>query len=97
MRAFNYVAIESGLEDDPKLLSMTRTLGVKREAAFWYVYQWRVLVVQQGMPLTGALPKRYSAQDIASFVEFRGAGHGLGEEVDLRTPSAWPPRASQDR
>jgi hypothetical protein len=70
--AFNWVAIETGLEDDPKLLSFARALKVKRETAFWYVYRWRVLVVLQGTHLTGAMPKKYTAQDIASFVEFRG-------------------------
>lgn len=77
MPAFNFVAIESGLEDDPKLLSMAKVLGVKREAAFWYVYRWRVLIVQQGMYLTGSLPKKYTAQDLASFVDFRGAPRRL--------------------
>lgn len=72
MPAFHWVAIESGLEDDPKLLSFARSLRVKRETAFWYVYRWRVLVVQQGEHLTGSLPKKYSAQDIASFIDFPG-------------------------
>lgn len=72
MPAFHWVAIESGLEDDPKLLSFARSLRIKRETAFWYLYRWRVLVVQQGEHLTGSLPKKYSAQDIASFVDFPG-------------------------
>jgi hypothetical protein len=77
MPALNFVAIESGLEDDPKLLSLAKVLGVRREVAFWYVYRWRVLIVQQGMHLTGSLPKKYTAQDIAAFVEFRGVPHRL--------------------
>jgi hypothetical protein len=72
MAALNFVAVEDGLEEDPKLGTLQRILKVERPTAFWYVVRLRRLILHHGNHLTGALPKRFSDDDIASFLEFSG-------------------------
>lgn len=77
MPTLNFVAVEEGLEDDPKLLSLARALKVARPIAFWFVVRWRRLILLRGNHLTGTLPKNYSPADIASFLEFTGRAAAL--------------------
>jgi hypothetical protein len=72
MAALNFVAIEDGLEDDPKLHSLARILRVPRSIALWFVFRLRRFVLQQGDHITGSLPKRFNARDVASVLCFDG-------------------------
>ena len=72
MPALNFVAADDGLEEDPKLLTLARLLREPRSTAFWYVMRWQRLILQKGNHLSGALPKSYTAEDIATFLDFKG-------------------------
>ena len=70
--SLNFVAAEDGLENDPKVLTLARLLKKPRAFAFWYVMMWRRLIVNVGNALTGALPKSYTADDLAAFLDWEG-------------------------
>ena len=70
--ALNFVAIDDGLEDDPKLLTLARILKVPRPMAFWFVFRWLRLILQKGNHISGSLPKSYTGADVATFLEFKG-------------------------
>jgi hypothetical protein len=72
MAAPNFVAIEDGLEENPKLLGLAKILGVPRERAFWFVYRLRRLVFVEGDGVSGQLPKTIFAHDVASFLGVKG-------------------------
>jgi hypothetical protein len=77
MSALNFVAIEDGLEDDPKLLGLGKLLRVDRPHAVWYVLRLRRLILRSGDHIHGSLPKNITADDIASFLEFEGNSRRL--------------------
>jgi len=77
MAALNFVAAEDGLEDDPKLRGLAKTLRVPRPMAFWFVMRWRRLILARGNHLSGFLPKNYAKHDIAAYLEFSGDAERL--------------------
>jgi hypothetical protein len=77
MAALNFVAVEDGLEDDPKLLGLAQLLKEHRSRGVWYVVMLRRLILRCGNHLTGSLPKNYTGEDVAAFLEFKGAPRRL--------------------
>src|SRR4051812_36853863 len=77
MPALNFVAADDGLEEDPKLRTLAKILKERRSTAFWWVMRWQRLILQKGNHLSGALPKTYTAHDIATFLDFNGPPHRL--------------------
>jgi hypothetical protein len=75
--ALNFVAIEDGLEEDPKLLGLGKLLGVPRQIAVWYVFRLRRLILRSGDHLHGSLPRNVTVDDIASFLDFKGSSRRL--------------------
>jgi hypothetical protein len=81
MAALNFVASEDGLEESPKLLGLARALKVPRPLAFWYVMRLRRLVLQHGHHITGVLPKQFTDDDVAGFLEFDGKAKVLTAQL----------------
>jgi hypothetical protein len=82
----NFVAVDDGVEDDPKLLALAQALKVPRSTAFWWWFRWNRLIVHKGNHLSGSLPKTYGAVDIAAFLEFRGSARRL---IDAMKKHGW--------
>ena len=87
--ALNFVAAEDGLEDDPKVLAFARHLKTSRALAFWFVMRWRRLIVHVGNVLTGALPKSYTVDDVAAFLEWTGKPAALFSAMKLAGFATW--------
>lgn len=77
MAALNFVAVEDGLEEDPKIVSLARILHTSRALAVWYVVRLRRMVLRHGNHITGSLPRNFNDEDLASFLEFEGRAHAL--------------------
>ena len=77
MAALNFVAVEDGLEEDPKIVSLARILRTSRALAVWYVVRLRRMVLRHGNHITGSLPKNFNDEDLASFLDFDGRAHTL--------------------
>jgi hypothetical protein len=84
MAALNFVASEDGLEESPKLLGLARALRVPRRDAFWFVIRLRRLVLQHGNHITGILPKQFTDDDIAGFLEFEGKAKLLTNQLKVQ-------------
>lgn len=70
------MAAEDGLEENPKVKTLAKLLREGRRDAFWYVMMWRRLVVHAGNA-AGALPRNYTADDVAAFLDFSGDARRL--------------------
>lgn len=77
MPALNFVAVEDGLEEDPKIGTLGRMLHVSRALAVWFVIRLRRMVLHHGDHISGVLPKHFTDEDIASFLEFEGRAKTL--------------------
>ena len=84
MAALNFVAADDGLEDDPKLLTLARLLKVSRPMAFWFVMRWQRLILDRGNHVSGSLPRNYTADDIAAYLEFKGGARRLIEAMKMQ-------------
>ena len=81
MAALNFVAADDGLEDDPKVQTLARLLKVSRPMAFWFVIRWQRLILQRGNHVMGSLPKNYTGDDIAAFLDFKGGARRLTDAM----------------
>lgn len=70
------MAAEDGLEENPKVKALAKLLRERRRDAFWYVMMWRRLVVHQGNA-AGALPRNFTPDDVAAFLDFPGDARRL--------------------
>lgn len=84
--SLNFVAAEDGLEDGPKFLQLARLLKVPRSIAFWSVMRLRRLITNEGNKISGALPKSYTRDDIAAFLEWTGKPGAL---IDALKATGW--------
>ena len=81
MASLNFVAVEDGLEENPKIKTLSRLVRVPRGMAVWFIVRLRRMILDHGDHITGVLPKRFSDEDIASFLEFDGKSSVLVESL----------------
>jgi hypothetical protein len=72
MASLNFVAVEDGLEENPKVKTLSRLIHVPRSMAVWFIVRLRRMILDHGNHITGVLPKRFNEEDVASFLEFDG-------------------------
>jgi hypothetical protein len=77
MAALNFVAVEDGLEESPKIGTLSRMLRVKKSDAVWFVIRLRRMVLNHGNHITGSIPRQFTDEDIASFLDFDGRAKAL--------------------